>query len=190
MNALISLHNSIAARLSAASPWLLPTLARVLFAGVLFMYFWSSALTKVGAGIFSPSDGAYIQIFPKAVEAVGYDTSQLGFAHWLVALAGTWAEFILPVLIIVGLLTRLAALGMIGFILVQSFVDITGHGVAGADIGAWFDNASSALILDQRAFWIFALIVLVVRGAGPLSLDRVLGLGAVGLEGQHGKQTA
>jgi putative oxidoreductase len=90
----------------------------------------------------------------------------------------------------VGLLTRLAALGMIGFIFVQSIVDITGHGVAGADIGAWFDKASSALILDQRSFWVFALIVLVVRGAGPLSLDRVLGLGAVGLDGQHGKQTA
>ena len=155
----------------------MPTLARFVFVAVLFSYFWSSAKTKLGdgfLGIFKPSDGAYIQIFPKAVEAAGYDTSQLNAFHWLVALAGTWAEFILPVLILLGLFTRLASLGMIGFVAVQSIVDITGHGVAGKDIGGWFDKASDALIMDQRTLWVFVLIVLVVKGAGPLSLDRVL----------------
>jgi putative oxidoreductase len=42
-------------------------------------------------------------------------------------------------------------------------------------IGSWFDRAPGGLILDQRAFWIFVLLVLVVRGAGPVSLDAVLG---------------
>lgn len=177
MTALISLHNAIFARLEALAPFLLPTLARLIFAGVLFVYYWNSATTKVGDGIFglfSPDFGAYAQIFPRAIEAAGYDPSQLSFGHTLVVLAGTWAEFILPVLIVIGLFTRLAALGMIGFVVVQSWVDIFGHGLAAADIGSWFDRFSSGLIVDQRAFWIFLLLYLVLRGAGPLSVDRVL----------------
>jgi putative oxidoreductase len=63
---------------------------------------------------------------------------------------------------------------MIGFIGVQSWVDVTGHNLGAADIGAWFDRLPSALILDQRAFWVFLLIVLVLRGAGPISADRLL----------------
>lgn len=155
----------------------LPTLARLIFAAVLLLYYWSSALTKLGdgfLGLFRPSSGAYVQIFPGAMEAVGYDVSQLGILHWAVVVAGTWAEFILPALIVLGLLTRLAAAGMIGFVVVQSVVDITGHGADAATIGAWFDRHASALILDQRAFWVFVLLYLVLRGAGPLSLDRVL----------------
>lgn len=177
MTKLISLHNAVFTRLESLSPWILPALARLIFAGVLFLYYWNSAATKVGTGIlgiFRPSDGAYIQIFPKQVEAAGYDLSQLGAFHWLVVLAGTWAEFLLPVLIVVGLFTRLAALGMIGFIVVQSWVDVTGHGLSAADVGSWFDRLPSAVVLDQRAFWVFLLLYLVFRGAGPLSADRVL----------------
>ena len=86
------------------------------------------------------------------------------------ALAGGYAEFILPALIVLGLFTRAAALGMAGFVVVQSLTDIFGHGVAA---GAWFDRASDALILDQRAFWMLLLVVLVLKGAGPLSIDRL-----------------
>ncbi|MFN5997516.1 MAG: DoxX family protein [Paracoccaceae bacterium] len=152
--------------------WLVPTLARLVFAGVLFGYFWASAMTKLD-GLFTPSMGAYAQIFPKAFEAVGYDVGQMGLWHRLVVLAGSWAEFVLPVLIVLGLLTRAAALGMVGFVLVQSLTDILGHGAAA---GAWFDRASDALILDQRAFWVFLLAVLVLKGPGPLSADRFLGV--------------
>ncbi len=174
MNRLLSLYQTSTARLDAAAPAVLPTLARVVFALVLFTYYWNSAQTKVGASLFSPSLGAYAQIFPRAMERVGFDVSQMNAFHTLVVLAGTWAEFLLPVLIVAGLLTRLAALGMIGFIAVQSLVDITGHGLGASDIGAWFDNNASALILDQRAFWVFVLIVLIVKGAGPYSIDRLL----------------
>ena len=62
---------------------------------------------------------------------------------------------------------------MIGFVVVQSLTDIVGHGVDAATIGAWFDRASGALILDQRAFWVLVLLVRVFKGAGPLSLDRL-----------------
>ncbi|WP_193142528.1 MULTISPECIES: DoxX family protein [unclassified Meridianimarinicoccus] len=176
MKTLVSLYNSVFGLLERATDgWLTPTLARLVFAGTLLVYYWASAMTKIGDGIFGflfPSAGAYIQIFPKAMEAAGYDTSQLGFFHWLVVLLGTYAEFLLPLMIVIGLLTRAAALGMIGFVIVQSWVDITGHGLAAKDIGAWFDRDPSSLIVDQRSFWIFLLLVLVLKGAGPFAADR------------------
>ena len=157
----------------------LPLLARFVFAAVLLMYFWNSGLTKLGDGIFgflSPSSGAYVQIFPRAMEAAGYDTSQLSLFHWAVVTAGTLAEFILPLLIIIGLLTRLAALGMIGFVVVQSLTDLFGHGGIAHEgtLGAWFDRVPDGLILDQRAFWVLCLATLVFKGAGALSADRLL----------------
>mgnify|MGYP000250326049 CR=1 FL=1 len=157
----------------------LPVLARLVFAGVLLMYYWNSGLTKLGDGIFgflSPSSGAYVQIFPKAMEAAGYDTSQLTIFHWAVVTGGTIAEFVLPVLIIIGLFTRLAAVGMIGFIVVQSLTDLFGHGGIAHEgtLGAWFDRMSDALILDQRAFWVLCLLILVFKGAGTISIDRGL----------------
>lgn len=157
----------------------LPILARIVFAGVLLMYYWNSGLTKLGDGVFGilqPSSGAYVQIFPKAMEAVGYDTSQLTIFHWAIVTGGTIAEFVLPVLIIIGLFTRLAAVGMTGFIVVQSLTDLYGHGGIAHEgtLGAWFDRMPDALILDQRAFWVLCLLILVFKGAGPLSVDRLL----------------
>jgi putative oxidoreductase len=170
MTTILALYDRAARHADHLSGWLLPSLARLVFAGVLAGYFWSSAATKLD-GPFSPTAGAYAQIFPRVFEAVGYDQSQLGLFHWLVVVAGAWAEFVLPLLILLGLLTRLAALGMAGFVLVQSLTDIFGHGV---ETGAWFDRASDALILDQRAFWMLLLVVLALKGAGPLSVDRLL----------------
>ena len=176
MNALISLHNYVFTKVEKAD-WLIPTLARFVFAAVLLVYYWNSGLTKLGDGIFGifqPSVGAYAQIFPRVLESVGYDTSQLSIFHWAVVTAGTWAEFILPTLIVVGLLTRLSALGMIGFVVMQSLTDIVGHHADATTIGAWFDRFENSVIMDQRAFWVFLLIVLVIKGAGPLSLDKLL----------------
>jgi putative oxidoreductase len=178
MKTLISIHNRLFTLVEThVAPVMVPTLARLVFAMVLLVYFWASALTKTGPGAFGllfPADGAFIQIFPRQVEAFGYDFSKLGLFHHLVVIAGTLAEYVLPLLIVIGLFTRFAASGMILFVLVQSATDVVGHGVAGDDLGAWFDRASDALILDQRALWVFVLLVLVLRGAGPLSADRML----------------
>jgi putative oxidoreductase len=177
MFSLLRSLDALGDRIAPLAPGLLPLLARLVFAATLLVYFWASAATKLGSGVTGlllPSDGAYAQIFPKALEAAGYDSSQLGLFHWAVALAGTWAEFILPLLLLVGLLTRPAALGMIGFILVQSLTDIAGHGADAATIGAWFDRDSAALILDQRSLWILLLCVPLILGPGWLSVDRAL----------------
>lgn len=178
MNALVSLYDRATGPLERENV-ILPTLARFLFAAVLLAYFWHAAGTKPGNGLFGlfqPSLGAYAQIFPRQMEAAGYDASQLGFWHWAVVVAGTLAEYILPALVVVGLATRVAALGMIGFIVIQSLTDLYGHGgIEHAEtLGAWFDRLPDGAILDQRALWVFVLLTLVLKGAGPLSLDRLV----------------
>jgi len=177
MKAILNLHNSILGALTGKlEPWLLPTLARFTFAATLLMYFWQSASLKLGDGLFGLSFGAYGQIFPTAFEAAGYDPGGLSLFHKIVAYAGTYAEFILPALLLIGLFTRLAALGMIGFVIVQSYVDIYGHMADETAIGGWFDRISDSQIMDQRLFWIAILTLLFTRGGGPLSVDRLIGV--------------
>ncbi len=161
----------------AAGSAVVATAARLVFAAVLLIYYWSAGLTKLGPGLtgwLSPSAGAYVQIFPKAFEAAGYDTTQMSTTQTVIVLAGTWAEFLLPLLIVLGLATRLAALGMIGFVVVQSYVDVAGHGADAATVGTWFDRIPDSVILDQRALWVFLLLTLVALGGGPLALDRTI----------------
>ena len=159
--------------------WFLGLFARFAYAAVLFVYFFNSAATKVGEGFFGflfVSDNAYFQILPPVVERYGYDPAQVPFLPYgLIVHAGTYAELILPLLIVIGLFTRVAAFGMIVFIAVQSFVDIRYHGVDAETVGAYFDAVPDALILDQRLLWGFLLVYLVVRGAGALSVDRLIG---------------
>jgi len=84
--------------------WLPGFLARLVFAGVLFMYFFNSAKTKVGEGLeglFTLQDGAFAQILPTLMEKHSYDVSAIPFIPYhLIVYAGTYAEFILPVLIV------------------------------------------------------------------------------------------
>ncbi|RKF16448.1 DoxX family protein [Roseovarius spongiae] len=180
MPRILATYDAFCAALERLS-WLIPILARLVFAGVLLVYFSQSGLSKIAfdqglAGLLRPTDSAFAQIFPRAADAALYDVAEMSAPQWVLAVAGGWAEILLPVLIVLGLMTRLAALGMIGFVIVQTLTDIFAHGV---EIGrtardAWFDGYSDGLLMDQRAFWIFALAVLVIRGAGPLSLDRAL----------------
>lgn len=172
----------LAAFAGRLSPWFLPLLARFAFAAVLMSYFWASAMTKIDFESYSISAGAYAQIFPNTFEAAGYDVGLMTIGHALIVMVGTLAEFVLPAMILLGLMTRLAALGMIGFIFIQSITDIVGHGADKETIGAWFDRASDALILDQRLLWVailmvifVLLMVIFVLGAGRLSLDNLFG---------------
>jgi len=65
---------------------------------------------------------------------------------------------------------------MIGFLVVQSLTDLIGHNKWGDTLvlGAWFDGKPDGIILEQRMFWVFTLLVIVVKGGGLLSLDRLL----------------
>ena len=174
MRKLFNLHDKIFQSISGFfSPWFVPTAARFTFASVLLFFFWNSAKTKLD-GPFSLSLGSYAQIFPKKMEALGYDISKVSAFDTVIVYAGTYAEILLPLMIAFGLFTRLASVGMIGFIAVMTLVDITGHGVDAKTIGAMFDRDAYGVIMDQRLLWIFVLMVLVLKGGGPLSVDRLL----------------
>ncbi len=172
---MLNFYSNIAEALSRqADRWLAGFLCRFVFAAVLFVYFFNSAMTKFDGGPFSIAAGAYFQIVPPIVEAAGYDPSQVAFFPWgLMVYAGSYGEVILPVLILIGLFTRIAAAGMIVFVFIQSYVDIAYHMADEATVGAWFDNLSGAAILDQRALWVFLFAYLVLKGPGALSLDHL-----------------
>ena len=175
MQAILNLHDRVFIAIHALlAPWFLTTAARFSFTSVTLLFFWNSGKTKIGDSIFSPSFGAYAQIFPKKFESFGYDESLMSGFDSLVVLLGTYAEFILPALIALGLFTRLASVGMIGFIAMMSFVDITGHNADATTIGQMFDRLPYGLIMDQRMLWVFLLLVLVIKGGGPISLDYLL----------------
>lgn len=160
--------------------WLLPTLARFVFFAVFFYYFNNSFGTKIASfdipvlsikvplALMPEASSAFIQMFPKAFETAGYDETAMSSIYWIIAFVGTWGEFILPVLIVVGLFTRIAAIGMIGFVLVQTLTDVAGHSIP---LGAWFNNLPE--LIDTRSLWVFLLVVLAVKGAGPYALDRL-----------------
>ncbi len=176
INGLTRLHNGVFGFFERLlNGWFLGLLARIVFSSVTLLFFWNSAKTKLSGGPFNLSTGAYAQIFPKKFEAAGYDADAMSALDTAVVFAGTYAEFILPALILIGLFTRASAVGMIGFIAVMSIVDINGHGLDAKSIGAMFDRIQDGVVADQRLLWIFPLIYLAVKGAGAISLDAVFG---------------
>lgn len=137
------------ARLTDAAAWLTPhsllaLVNRIALAGI----FWLSARTKV-EGWFTISDSAY---------ALFRDEYRLPvLPPDLAAQMATVAEHVFPVLLVLGLLTRLSALALLGMTLViQVFVYPD----------AWPTHLS----------WAGLMLYLVGRGAGSVSLDRVVGL--------------
>lgn len=174
-----SIHDRIFSAVEwLAGDWLLGLAARLVFSGVLLVFFLTSAATKVGSGfpgVLVPGPGAYAQVIPHVAEAASYDVNQITFLPWgLIVTLGTYAEALLPCLILVGLFTRAASAAMIGFIAVMTMTDIWGHGLDAKSVGALFDRAQDSVVSDQRVLWIFPLVYLVVKGAGTLSVDGVL----------------
>jgi putative oxidoreductase len=155
--------------------WFVSFSARFAFASVLGWYYFNSGWLKLGDGIFgflSPNAGAFATILPPVMEQAGFDTSAIAFfPYHVIVILGTWGELLLPLLIVLGLFTRIAALGMIIFIVIQSYVDIVYHGLEAKFVGKIFDGAPDAIIYDQRLLWCFVLLVLVIKGGGKLSLD-------------------
>lgn len=130
--------------LCAMVPQDLVVLAARIFPAVVF---WQSARTKVDG--FSIKDSTFF-LFENV-----YDLPLIP-PDWA-AVAATLAEHILPVLLVLGLLTRLSALGLLVMTaVIQIFVFP----------GAWVTHG----------LWAVALLVVLAHGPGRLSLDRLLGL--------------
>ncbi len=124
--------------------WAMPALALRLFPGWVF---FASGRTKVEGLTIKPStwflfENEYaLPLIPPHLAAVG----------------ATLAEHLLPVLLVLGLMTRGAALGLLAMTLViQVFVYP----------GAW----------ATHGLWAACLLALIAKGPGALSLDALLGL--------------
>ncbi len=180
ITALMSLYSGVFGALERlTNGWFMGLAARLAFSSALMLFFLNSAATKVGSGFpgsLIPTTNAYAQMLPPIAEQYGYNADKIPtFPYALIVYGGTYAEFILPVLILVGLFTRAASLAMIGFIAVMTYVDINFHGLDAKSIGAFFDRFQDSAIADQRLLWCIPLIYLLLKGPGLLSLDAIFG---------------
>lgn len=112
------------------------------------MVFFQSGRTKVD-GLFGIKDSTWFLFEHEyALPVIPSD---------LAAVLATTAEHVLPILMVLGLATRFSALGLLAMTaVIQIFVYP----------GAWITHG----------LWAAALLAVVARGPGALSLDRVLGL--------------
>ncbi|MCC6007774.1 MAG: DoxX family protein [Rhodobacteraceae bacterium] len=118
--------------------------------------FWQSARTKVDG--FTIKDSTFflfenvyaLPVIPSAWAAV----------------VATLAEHALPVLLVLGLLSRMSALGLLVMTAVIQFLVFP---------GAWVTHG----------LWAVALLVVLGQGPGRLSLDHLLGLDRCGTQEKH-----
>jgi putative oxidoreductase len=78
---------------------------------------------------------------------------------WLAAYLATTVELVCPILLVLGLAARLAALPMLVMVLVIQFV-----------VG----SADPAFHLTEHYYWMFLLAVIITKGPERLSIDHVL----------------
>jgi len=67
-------------------------------------------------------------------------------------------------------LKAIGAVGMLAFLFVQTYVDVTAHDVP---LGSFF-NGKPTELLDTRVFWALPLVYVAIRGPGRISIDRLL----------------
>ncbi|RDV07681.1 DoxX family protein [Sphingorhabdus pulchriflava] len=120
---------------------------RVTLAGI----FWRSGRTKVEEGSWlSVSENTIYQFADDPFNKVPVLPSELA------AYLTTYAEHALPILLVLGLFTRLSALALLGMtVVIQIFVFPE----------AWW---------QVHSLWVALALVLIVRGGGGLSVDPLL----------------
>lgn len=137
--------NGVADRLTGlVSHGLLALAARIAVAAIFFL----SGRTKVD-GLLTVNDSAY-SLFREEYKVPLLPPE-------LAAHMATYAEHVFPILLVLGLFTRLSALALLGMTaVIQIFVYP----------GAWPTHLS----------WAVLMLYLIGRGAGPVSLDRAISL--------------
>ena len=115
---------------------------RVVLGGI----FWRSGQTKV-------ADGTWFQVTDTTYALFRTEYGGVPLPPELAAVLANTAEHVLPALLLAGLLTRGAALGLLGMtIVIQLFVYPE----------AWW---------PEHSLWIGLALVLILRGGGLFSLD-------------------
>lgn len=135
-------------RTIASAPWLESVallITRVALAGI----FWRSGRTKVEDGSLLTLSDTTFYLFQEEYAGVPLPAE-------LSAYMATYAEHLFPILLLVGLATRLSALALLGMTLViQIFVYPE----------AWW---------TVHMLWVAMALQLITRGPGALSLDHLL----------------
>lgn len=146
MNAITAPYNRFIDKLSA--PWIdavMLLFVRISLAGI----FWRSGRTKVDEGSWLTVSDTAIFLFEEEYKGVPLPPE---FAAYM----ATYAEHLFPVLLVVGLFTRLSALALLVMTMViQIFVYPE----------AWW---------SVHMIWVALALVLIFRGGGSLSLDQLL----------------
>lgn len=118
---------------------------RVALAGI----FWRSGRTKI-------EDGTVLSLSENARFLFEYEYVDLPLPPHIAAPMATYAEHLFPLLLVLGLFTRLSALGILAMtIVIQLFVYPE----------AWWST---------HIVWVALSIMLIARGGGMFSLDRLL----------------
>ena len=146
MNAITAPYNRFVVMLSA--PWIEAVMllfVRISLAGI----FWRSGRTKVDEGSWLSVSDTAIFLFEEEYKGVPLPPE---FAAYM----ATYAEHLFPVLLVIGLFTRLSAFALlIMTMVIQIFVYPE----------AWW---------SVHMIWVALALVLIVRGGGSLSLDALL----------------
>lgn len=120
-------------------------IVRVSLAGI----FWRSGRTKV-------DEGSWLSVSDTSKFLFEQEYSAVPLPAEFAAYAATYAEHLFPLLLVIGLCTRLSALALLGMIMViQIFVYPE----------AWW---------SVHIIWVALALVLMVRGPGRFSLDALL----------------
>lgn len=125
---------------------LLLVFVRVVLGGI----FWRSGQTKVEEGTWFQVTESTVELF--RTEYAGVPVLPPEFA----AVLANAAEHVLPALLLLGLFTRLSALGLLGMTLTIQFFVYPEE---------WW---------AQHSLWAALALVLILRGGGRFSLDALL----------------
>ncbi len=118
---------------------------RVVLAGI----FWRSGRSKI-------EDGTWLTISDGTYDLFRQDYSGVPLPPEFAAIASTTAEHLFPILLVLGLATRLSALGLLGMTMViQIFVFPE----------AWW---------PVHSLWTALALVLILKGGGLISVDSPL----------------
>ncbi len=144
------------------------------FGVVLMPWFAFDGITKIAglplsvgppAGLWPLSLGAYASFTPEVL-LLGAEPSA---AQHLFALGMTLTQLVLPVLVVIGLFGRGAAVLLITHLWCAAEV----HGQF-AGKGALFDADPFDPAPDQVLLWSLVLLPIAVNGAGPISIDALV----------------
>lgn len=152
MHKLLSLYDRLTAFLASRLPEGLALLvARVALAGI----FWRSGRTKV-------EEGTILSLSDNAVFLFEYEYTGLPVPPEIAAPMATYAEHLFPILLVIGLFTRLSALMLLAMTMViQIFVYPE----------AWWST---------HIVWVALAAILIARGGGVISLDHQLATARAG----------